>query len=70
MNLLAIEEQAINRVHRIGQSKSTYIYKYIIDNTIEERINNSQNRSLVTNSTKASDNARLTNNEIKYILNI
>ncbi|KAL4497326.1 hypothetical protein ABPG72_011261 [Tetrahymena utriculariae] len=34
----AIEDQAINRIHRLGQQKQTYIYKMICKDTIEERI--------------------------------
>lgn len=30
--------QAINRVHRIGQKTSTHVYRYLIEDTIEERI--------------------------------
>ncbi|KAG5518538.1 hypothetical protein PMAC_002934 [Pneumocystis sp. 'macacae'] len=34
----AIELQAINRVHRIGQTKQTYVWLYVIKGTIEEKI--------------------------------
>merc|ERR1711871_673355 len=32
------EAQAINRVHRIGQTRTTYVHKYIIRDTVENRI--------------------------------
>ena len=32
------EAQAINRVYRIGQQKNTVVYKYVIEGTIEQRI--------------------------------
>lgn len=34
----AIEQQAIDRVHRLGQNRPVYVTRYIIKGTVEKRI--------------------------------
>ena len=34
----AVERQAVDRAHRIGQQKSVFIYKFITKDTVEEKI--------------------------------
>ena len=40
----AVENQATDRAHRIGQDKSVFVYKFIAKGTVEERILDLQNR--------------------------
>jgi SNF2 family DNA or RNA helicase len=39
----AIEAQAVDRAHRIGQTKTVFSYKFITKNTVEEKILDLQN---------------------------
>ena len=39
-----IEEQAIDRVHRFGQTKDVIVYKLLVENSVEERIIQLQDR--------------------------
>ena len=40
----AAENQAINRAHRIGQDKKLFVYRFITEGSIEEKIQQLQNR--------------------------
>ncbi len=42
----AVEAQAIDRAHRIGQKKKVFTYKFITKNTVEEKILELQSRKL------------------------
>ena len=34
----AVEEQAIDRAHRLGRTKPTFIYRLVTKGTVEERV--------------------------------
>ena len=40
----ASESQALNRAHRIGQNKNVFVYRFISENSIEEKIQRLQER--------------------------
>ena len=69
----AVEQQAIDRTHRIGQEKKVFIYKFIAKDTVEEKILSLQNRkkrlasSLIT--TEESFFKSLSKEDISELLN-
>lgn len=48
----ALENQAIDRVHRIGQTKDVEVHRIFIKNTVEDRILELQKRKQVGKKTR------------------
>lgn len=69
----AVEQQAIDRAHRIGQKKKVFTYKFITRNTVEEKILNLQKHKLKLSenliSTEESIVKMLTREDIEMMLN-
>ncbi|KAL5032293.1 hypothetical protein BDV3_000875 [Batrachochytrium dendrobatidis] len=56
----SIEQQAITRVHRIGQQNETHVWRYIVHNTIEKQIVKlADQRMSVSNQITLSSQSRL-----------
>ena len=69
----SVENQATDRVHRIGQSKIVNCYKLITNNTVEEKILSLQDkkRNLINMAIdeEVPDMRGLNNEDLKFVLN-
>jgi hypothetical protein len=67
----AVEQQAIDRTHRIGQTKNIFAYRLICKDTIEEKMLHLQERKRALASELVSDDnailKRLTRDDIVYL---
>jgi non-specific serine/threonine protein kinase len=68
----AVEQQAIDRTHRIGQTKSIFAYRLICSNTIEEKMLQLQESKRALAGELVSDDSaiikRLTKDDIAFLL--
>ncbi|MBC7424888.1 MAG: DEAD/DEAH box helicase, partial [Bacteroidia bacterium] len=68
----AAERQAMDRTHRIGQSKTVFVYKFITRNTVEEKILKLQHRKLLLSESLVENNefssAKIGEKEISMLL--
>ena len=56
-----MEQQAADRIYRVGQKKDVYVYKFICENTIEERIQQIQEHKMAIADKVCSASAAGTN---------
>src|SRR5699024_981653 len=61
----AVQQQAIDRVHRIGQHQKVFAYNMICKNTIEEKIVTLQNKKQTLSDELISDDANFVKNLTK-----
>jgi SNF2 family DNA or RNA helicase len=66
----AAEMQALNRAHRIGQDKNVFVYRFISENSIEEKIQRLQERKLELAENMVSSNNPLKGLNEKEIMDL
>lgn len=67
-----IEEQAVDRAHRMPQKREVHVYRILVPETVEDRIKALQDQKLATISAALDENAskkftRLSTNELKFL---
>ena len=60
----SLDQQALSRVHRIGQTEKTFVHRYLIKDTIEEKINQIRYFRQVHDTDEPSDGLRRRDNLI------
>lgn len=66
----AAEMQALSRAHRIGQDKSVFVYRFISNGTVEEKIQRLQERKAALAQTFVSSNNPLRNMRREDIMDL
>ena len=54
---VGVEHQAINRVHRIGQTRETHVHRFLVEDTIEIEIANRAEKKSETKSSSSSSSS-------------
>jgi len=64
----AVEDQAMGRAHRIGQTHTVFVYRFVCKNTVEEKILKLQEKKRTTVDVFENSSAVLSIEELKDIL--